>query len=153
MAKFDKETCINILKGMLLDDRPVIHYVSQDEPVGGMTVKQTKHTYKFFIVNQCGHYNVSGLISAVFGVNVNDRSSAFSINTLTAEEDIKNFRNALSKILEIDDLILEDLITSAKDTLVFGISPQATQFLPFAQMPPTIRDSDGKNEPIPLVES
>ena len=146
MARFDKNNCIKILQGMLMDDHPVIHYVSQDDRFGA----QTKHTYKFFILNQCGHYNVSGLISASFGVNVNDRSSAFSINQLSHDDDIKAFRDSLSKILGINELALEDLITSAKDTLEFGISPEASQFLPLKDMPAPVKEGDGRNDPILL---
>jgi hypothetical protein len=146
MAKFNRDTCIQILRAMLLDERPTIHYLHQDEKIGS----QIKHNYRFFVLNNCGHYNVSGLVSAAFGVNVNDRSQAFSVNTLSHEEDIIGFRNNLAKLLSIPELILEDLILSAKETLVFGFSPQAAEFLPLVSMPPADRDSDEKPEPITL---
>lgn len=146
MAKFNKDNCVAILKGMLSDERPTIYYVSQDERTGNLT----KHTYKFFILNPCGHYNVSGLISAAFGVNVQDRSSAFSINQMSHDDDVKAFRDSLAKIVGEPDLILEDLITSAKETLEFGISPHAIEFLPLKNLPPPEREQGNKNEPIPL---
>jgi hypothetical protein len=146
MAKFNKNTCTQILSAMLLDERPAIHYLHVDEKIGS----QTKHNYRFFVLNNCGHYNVSGLVTACFGVNVNDRSQAFSINTLSHEEDVMGFRNNLAQILGIPELILEDLILSAKETLVFGFSPQAAEFLPIANMPGPDRESDEKQEPITL---
>jgi hypothetical protein len=146
MAKFNKDTCIQILRAMLLDERPAIHYIHQDEKIGN----QTKHNYRFFVLNNCGHYNVSGLVTACFGVNVNDRSQAFSVNPMSHEEDVLNFRNNLAQILNIPGLILEDLILSAKETLVFGFSPWAAEFLPHMEMPPAERDSDEKQEPIQL---
>jgi hypothetical protein len=144
MAKFNKDTCIQILRAMLLDDRPAIHYIHQDEKIGS----QTKHSYRFFVLNNCGHYNVSGLIAAAFGVNVNDRSQAFSVNTLSHEDDVLGFRNSLAQLLGIPELIIEDLILSAKDTLIFGFSPQAAEFLPLVNMPIPDHDSDEKQEPV-----
>jgi len=147
MAKFNKDTCIQILRAMLLDKRrPAIHYIHQDEKIGS----QIKHCYRFFVLNNGGHYNVSGLIAAAFGVNVNDRSQAFSVNTLSHEDDVLGFRNSLAQLLDIPGLVLEDLILSAKDTLIFGISPQAAEFLPLANMPVPDRNSDEKPEPIEL---
>lgn len=146
MAKFNKDTCIGILRAMLPMERPVIHYIHQDERAGN----QTRHNYRFFILNTTGHYNVSGLVAAAFGALVNDRSQTFSLNALSYEEDIKGFRNSLAKLLGIEYLILEDLILSAKDTLIFGFSPQAAEFLPQAVMPMAERNSDEKDEPIQL---
>lgn len=143
MATFNKDTCILILRSML--KRPVIYYLHQDEKIGALT----KHSYRFFILNDSGHYNVSGLISAAFGVNVNDRSIAFSVNQLSHEDDVQGFRNSLAQLIR-PDLQLEDLILSAKDTLVFGFSVAAATFLPLADMPTALRNSDEKQEPIQL---
>lgn len=147
MAKFNKDTCILILKAMLLDERPTIHYIHQDERAG----EQTKHTYRFFILNNTGHYNVSGLITAAFGVNVNDRSQTFSVNTLSHEQDVAAFKRQLDRLLGIENLFMEDLILSAKDILEFGFSPDAFQFLPMAPMPQAEFASDENSEPIPLA--
>jgi hypothetical protein len=130
MATFNKSNCIDLLKSML-PTNPVIYYVHQDEKVGQMT----KHSYRFFVINDSGHYNISGLITAIFGANVNDRSTCFSVNNLSHEDDITSFKSSLTKVLAIEKLELADLILSAKETLEFTISPNCLEFLPIGPMP------------------
>jgi hypothetical protein len=107
-------------------ERPVIHFVRADEALGP---KQWKHTYRFFILTPTGLYNISGAITACFGVNVNDRSQAFTINGLSAEEDLKSFTDAVQKFTGLP-VMLEDLILSAKEILEFSWTDSATKFLP-----------------------
>lgn len=146
MAKFNKGNCIQILRGMLAEN-PVIYYVHQDDPIG----KITKHSYKFFIINSSGHYNISGLVTAIFGVNVNDRSTTFSINAMSHEDDIKSFQSNLAKLIDQPELQLADLILSAKETLDFIISPEAIEFFPLnTRMPAEEIAEDGKQNPIEL---
>jgi hypothetical protein len=147
MAKFDKNNCLDLLKSML-PANPVIYYVNQDEVVG----KMTKHTYRFFVINESGHYNVSGLITAIFGANVNDRSCCFSLNALNHEDDIASFKSSLIKLLTLEKLELADLILSAKETLEFTISPNCFEFFPLSPMPRENLGGSGgeKQDPIEL---
>ena len=145
MAKFNKDTCTQVLVNML-PKNPVIYYVHQDEPIG----KMTKHTYKFFVINEQGHYNVSGLVTAIFGVNVNDRSSTFSVNTMSHEDDVKAFQSNLARLLDQPELQLADLVLSAQETLEFVISPQAMEFVPLVVMPSADRTGDEKQSPVEL---
>lgn len=146
MAKFNKSNCVDLLKAMLPEEKPVVYYVHQDEPAG----KMTKHSYRFFVINDYGHYNVSGLITAIFGANVNDRSTCFSINALSHEEDISSFKTSLAKVLNLEKLDLADLILSAKNTLEFSISPNCFDFFPMSPMPRESFTGDEKTNPIEL---
>lgn len=147
MANFNKTSCIELLKSML-PSNPVIYYVHQDEPVN----KMTKHTYRFFVINDSGHYNISGLITAIFGANVNDRSSCFSVNNLNHDDDVASFKSSLIKILDLEKLELADLILSAKETLEFTISPNCFEFFPISPMPRENLggSNEGKQNPIEL---
>jgi hypothetical protein len=116
-----------LLKGMLSTrNHPTIHYLYNEEQVGS----QIKHTYKFYIITQGRIFNVSGIITMIFGVTVQDRSQAFSINTLPRNEDTKAFTDALKKQLDLPDLILEDLILTAEQPLEYTIAPSVLEFLP-----------------------
>jgi hypothetical protein len=132
----------------MLSANPIIYYIHQDERID----KLTKHTYRFFVINDSGHYNVSGLITAIFGANVNDRSTCFSFNALSHEDDIASFKSSITKILSLEKLELADLILSAKETLEFTISPNCFEFFPLSPMPREDLGGSisGKSEPIEL---
>jgi hypothetical protein len=106
---------------------PIIHYLYGEEQLSG---GQIKHTYKFFIVVRNRIFNVSGLISMAFGVTVQDRSQAFSVNTLPKSEDVKAFTDALRKHIGLDELTLEDLVVSAEQPMEYILSPAVMEFMP-----------------------
>ena len=124
---YNKTTCLALLKGMLTKHNyPAIHYLYNEEPaVGG----QIKHNYKFFVLVKNRIFNVSGVISMIFGVTVQDRSQAFSINTLTKTDDVKAFTKALREHTELDNLFIEDLLQTAEQPMEYTISSAVTEFL------------------------
>jgi hypothetical protein len=126
MFEFNRESAIALLKGMLAaQTRPAIHFIRAEDVMGP---KQIKHTYRFFVVNRSEIYNVSGLITAIFGVTVHDRSQAFSINALSADEDLKNFGEAIRRFTELP-VTLVDLLVGATDVLNFVINPMLLEFI------------------------
>lgn len=127
--------------------KPVIHYVRQSESFPG---NLTKHVYRFFINNATGLYNVSGLITAAFGVNVTDRSQTLSINNRSADEDLRSFTEIIRNFTELPNLVLSDLILSAKETLEFKFSPEVAEFLPMVPLPPPEGRDQNSQEPVQL---
>jgi hypothetical protein len=151
MAIFNKAACIQVLQAMLADQKnPVIYYVRNNEQMSG---NRWKHTYRFFIQTNAGLYNVSGAITAAFGVNVTDRSQTYSINILSPDDDLKSFQEAIRKFTDYPELILEDLISSAKETLEFVINPSCFEFMPVAPLPSPERDSKNREPVNPVLPS
>jgi hypothetical protein len=133
----------------MLDDqsKPVIHYVRQDD---AMPNKMMKHTYRFFIINSTGIYNVSGAITAAFNVGVTDRSMTYSVNNLSPEDDLTSFTNAIKEFTKLPNLVLQDLILSARDTLEFSFSPEVAMYFPPVPLPmPEGRDQNSQ-DPVQL---
>lgn len=125
MPVFNRENALALLKGMLAaQTRPAIHFIRGEET---LAPKQFKHTYRFFVINRDNIFNVSGIITAAFGVTVNDRSQAFSINSLTSEEDLKQFSDAIRRFTELP-VTFVDLLTGAADVLEIIISAQVEEF-------------------------
>ena len=147
--KLSKEVAIQTIRGLLTGPRTVISYTQESAQ---LAQNQWRHNYRFFIINPRWIYNISGLITALFNTRVTDRSLTFSISASNAEQDRENFIRFLRQSLNLPDLILEDLIANAKETLEFVISPQAIQFLPMASHPPEIELSSGRPEPVILPE-
>jgi hypothetical protein len=128
MPVFNKENAIALLKGMLAaQTRPVIHFIRSEDVLGP---KQFKHTYRFFIASDNQIFNVSGLITAIFAVVVHDRSQTFSINNLNAEEDLKQFSDAIMRVTGLPNLVLTDIVMGAEDVLDLVISPGMLGFFP-----------------------
>ena len=128
MLVLTRENAISLLKGLLAAQRrPAIHFIRSEDVLGP---KQIKHTYRFFVVNVSEIFNVSGLVTAAFGVIVNDRSQAFSVNALNAEEDLKQFTDAIRRFVEIPNLILIDLLIGATDVLELVINQNMNCFMP-----------------------
>jgi hypothetical protein len=147
MPVFNKESCIQLIQSMLAQQEvPVIHFVHQNEPLG----TSFKHIYRFFIINSSGIYNISGAVTAAFGVSVTDRSQTYSINNMSPEEDLKSFTASIKAFTKIPNLVLLDLIMSAKDTLQFNFNPEVTSFFPVVPLPtPEGRDTNSQ-EPVEL---
>lgn len=116
------------MKGMLAaQTRPVIHFIRSEEVLGP---KQFKHVYRFFIVNVSEIFNISGLVTAAFNVPVNDRSQCFSVNAMSADEDLKSFADAVRRFTEIPNVVLVDILTGANEVLDLVINPNMGCFLP-----------------------
>lgn len=107
-------------------NRPTIHYLYGEDQLGG---GQIRHNYKFFIVVRNRIFNVSGIISMLFGVMVQDRHQAFSINTMPKTEDVKGFTDALRKHIGLEELVLEDLLLNAEQPMEYTIAPGVLEFL------------------------
>lgn len=128
MHVLTRDNAIALLKGMLAaQSRPVIHFIRSEDVLGP---KQIRHTYRFYIVNSGDLFNVSGLVTAAFAVAVQDRSQAFSVNALSADDDLKQFRDALQKFTELPQLALIDLLTGANNAIDMAISPSMLGFFP-----------------------
>jgi hypothetical protein len=84
----------------------------------------------------------------MFGVKVNDRSQCFSFTQMNAEQDRNAFADSLRRQLILPDLILEDLIASANETLEFVIAPSAIEFFPLSSLPPDTEMTSGPQEPV-----
>jgi len=132
-----------MIRGLLCGPR-VINYTQ--ESIQGQN--QWRHSYRFFIVNPTGLYNVSGLVTLIFDVPVGDRTQCFSVTQMTPEQDREAFLKALRGHLEMPDLELTDLLLSAKQTLEFVISPMAYEFLPLSKLPPDTELNGGPQEPL-----
>src|ERR1700759_1852675 len=107
MHVLTRDNAIALLKGMLAaQKRPAIHFLRSEEV---LSPKQMRHTYRFFISNIDELFNVSGLITAIFASTVQDRSQAFSVNSLSAEDDLKQFWDALKRVTGMERLELSDI--------------------------------------------
>jgi hypothetical protein len=148
MPVFNKDSCIQLIQNMLAQlPNPVIYFVRQDEPLAGNNIK---HIYRFFIVSPQGIYNISGAVTAAFGVVVTDRSQVFAINSLSPEDDLKQFTNSLRNFTKFPNLTLQDLVMSAKDTLELHFSPEIAPFFPVVSLPaPEGRDQNSQ-DPVEL---
>lgn len=139
MAKFNKETCIQLLSSMIDSNAPhMLYYVRASEPAG---TGKTKHAYRFYVINRASIFNVSGAVTAAFGAEVNDRSQTFTINSMAPADDLRTFSDALKKLLLMPDLELVDLLENAKQVLEFNIASDALAFFPPVDLPQSIRDS------------
>jgi hypothetical protein len=138
-----------MIRGLLVGPRNVISY-TQDSAKTGET--QWRHVYRFFIINPTGLYNISGLVTMLFNVPVSDRAQCFSLTQMSPEQDREAFIQALRKHTNIPDLILEDLVLNAVQTLEFVISPLAYEFFPLSNLPPNTELAEGEQEPIVIKE-
>jgi hypothetical protein len=134
-----------MLRGLLTGPRNVINYIQDSVQ---LNQNQWRHVYRFFVVNSAGLYNISGLITMIFNVKVSDRAQTVSLTQMNAEQDREAFTNALRKQLDLPDLVLEDLLLTAKETLEFVISPMAYEFFPLSKLPPDTELAGGEQEPI-----
>lgn len=143
--KVNRDIAIQMIRGLLTGPRTVINY-TQDSLQASQN--QWRHAYRFFIVNPSGLYNISGLVTMIFNVKVSDRAQTFSITQMNADQDRAAFQAALAKALDLPDLVLEDLILTAKETLEFVISPMAYEFFPLSNLPPDTELASGEQEPV-----
>jgi hypothetical protein len=128
MHVLNRDNAIALLKGMLAAQRrPAIHFIRSEEVLSS---KQLRHTYRFFIINIDELFNVSGLITAVFASTVQDRAQAFSVNSLNAEDDLKQFWDALKRFTEIERLELIDILTGTSNVLDLTINQNVLDLFP-----------------------
>lgn len=128
MHVLNRENAIALLKGMLAaQKRPVIHFIRSEEVLGP---KQNRHTYRFFVINSGELFNISALITAAFAATVQDRSQAFSVNSLGPDDDLKQFWEGLQRLTELSHLDMVDLLTGANNAVDMTINPGVMEFFP-----------------------
>lgn len=127
----DKDTAVEILRGLLTNrPRNVVNYLQESAQVNA---QQWRHLYRFFVNTPGGLFNVSGLVTVLFGIKLSDRSCVVSLTQMNADQDLQAFTQTLRKQLSLTDLVLEDLVGTAHETIHWTINPDLKESTPNEQ--------------------